>query len=423
MATTRPSESSGGQQSDLREAAIDVLRKLVDGGFVAYFAGGCVRDRLMGLEPEDYDIATDARPEQVKSIFPKVQTVGESFGVMLVRAKRHTIQVATFRTEGVYSDGRRPDEVTFSDAEHDASRRDFTINGLFEDPINNLIIDHVGGQSDLEARVVRAIGDPFARIREDRLRMLRAVRFMARFGFSLDPDTADAIRASAGELKGVSRERVGEELRRMLSDSNRAVAAWELQYHGLDSAVLLESNRNVAPTRLGRLPDDVPYSTALAGWMIDRHGVQNDEMDDIAERWANALMLSNEERGAMCRTLDFYQTLLSGWASLGVAMQKRLAAKPDFNQAVLLLQATDRQMFVDVRRRVIDLSQTGLAPAPLIDGSDLIAIGMMPGPVFSRVLEAVYDAQLEGSVADKASAMALAKAVAQTPPSAGTEAF
>ena len=414
MAASQANESSDDRQSGLRDAAIGVLRALADAGHTAYFAGGCVRDRLMGLEPTDYDIATDARPEQVKEIFPKVQTVGESFGVMLVRARRHTIQVATFRTEGVYSDGRRPDGVTFTTAEHDASRRDFTINGLFEDPLKNEVIDFVGGKADLEARIVRAIGDPFARIHEDRLRMLRAIRFMAKFGFSLDPDTADAIRACAKELKGVSRERVGEEVRRMLTDANRAVAAWELQYHGLDSAVLLEENRNVAPTRLGRLPDEAPYSTALAAWLLDRYGQNDEHLEETADRWADGLVLSNEERGGMKRAMELFNTLMTNWPSLGVAMQKRLAAKPEFTQAVHLLQATDRQIFVDVRRRVIDLSQTGLAPTPLIDGSDLIAMGMRPGPLFSRILESVYDAQLEGSIIDKKAALALARAVATT---------
>jgi poly(A) polymerase len=158
----------------------------------------------------------------------------------------------------------------------------------------------------------------------------------------------------------------------------------------------------------------------LAAWLLDRHGEDPDQVEVAADRWAESLMLSNDERGGMRRALDLYDTLVNGWQSLGVAMQKRLAAKPDFTQAVHLLQATDRQAFVDVRRRVIELSQTGLAPEPLIDGADLIAMGMRPGPLFSRVLEAVYDAQLEGSVLEKSAALALAKAVAATPPTSGT---
>src|SRR5687767_11901220 len=201
MANHSDHNAGQGDLSQLRDAAVHVLQKLVDSGHVAYFAGGCVRDRLMGLEPTDYDIATSARPEQVAVIFPHVQTVGESFGVMLVRIqKRHVIQVATFRTEGSYSDGRRPDSVEFSDAQHDAVRRDFAINGLFENPLTGEIIDYVGGRADIDAKLIRAIGDPFARIREDRLRMLRAIRFAARFRFDIESETADAIRASAAEL-------------------------------------------------------------------------------------------------------------------------------------------------------------------------------------------------------------------------------
>jgi tRNA nucleotidyltransferase/poly(A) polymerase len=398
----------------LRDAAISVLKSLFDAGHEAYFAGGCVRDRLMGLEPTDYDIATSATPAKVKAIFPRVQTVGESFGVMLVRKASHVIQVATFRTEGVYSDNRRPDEVQFSNAEHDAQRRDFTINGLFEDPLTGRIIDYVGGQSDIEAKIIRAIGEPAARIAEDRLRMLRGIRFMARFGFSLDPDTSDAIRRCGDELKGVSRERIGDEVRRMFADGNRAVAAWELQYHGLDSAVLLEAGQNVAPTRLGRLPDEVPLSTSLAAWLLDRHSQHSDDWLSIASRWSAALVLSNDESSGLEKCLASYQILIGEWERLGVALQKRSAAKPEFNQAVQILQATDRQLFVDVRRRVIDLSQTELAPKPLIDGDDLVSLGLQPGRLFGRILDAVYDAQLEGAVLEKSAALAMAKAVAAT---------
>ncbi|MCI0631364.1 MAG: CCA tRNA nucleotidyltransferase [Phycisphaerales bacterium] len=410
-------------QMTVRQAAVDVVRALSEAGHVAYFAGGCVRDRLMGHEPADYDVATDARPEQVAEVFRRAIEVGESFGVMLVPINGHKIQVATFRVDGVYSDSRHPDSVTFSDAQHDAARRDFTINGLFEDPLagpsgSGRLIDYVGGQADLEARIIRAIGDPHARLREDRLRMLRAVRFAARFSFAIEAETADAIRSGAGELIGISRERVGEEIKRMLADPNRAVAAWEMQYLGLDAAVLMEPNQKVAPTRLGRLPDHASYSTALAAWLLDRNDdvARWDDLRDTAERWADALMLSNDERGAFFGCLDVYFTLVGGWARLGVAQQKRLAASPEFENGLLLLQATDRQLFVDVRRRVIDLSQSGLSPAPLIDGNDLINLGMKPGPIFSWVLRAVYDAQLEGSIQTKDEAVRLARSVSLTPP-------
>ncbi|MHC4949041.1 MAG: CCA tRNA nucleotidyltransferase [Planctomycetota bacterium] len=398
-----------------REAALRVVERLVEAGHEAYFAGGCVRDRLMGLVPDDYDVATDARPEQVQALFRRAHHVGESFGVTLVRSERRMIEVATFRTDGVYSDGRHPDSVEFSDARHDAARRDFTINGLFEDPIAERIIDYVGGQIDIRDRRLRAIGDPRARLREDRLRMLRAVRFAARFDLAIDPETADAIRAGAAELTGVSRERVGHEMRKMLDHRNRAVAAWELQYLGLDAPVLGEPHQTVAPLRVGRLPDSASFTVALAAWLLDRHdGVAPDEADAIARRWADGLVLSNEQRRAVREALAVSLALAGPWPSLGVARQKRLAAGPHFRDALMLLQAADRARFVDVRRQVETLEQSGLTPPPLITGEDLIGAGLDPGPSFKQILDAVYDAQLEGWLEDRDGAVDLALTIART---------
>ncbi len=406
---------------DLREAAVSVVRTLVEAGHVAYFAGGCVRDRLLGIAPADYDVATSARPDDVRTVFRRVREVGQAFGVMLVRSRGHEIQVATFRTDGVYSDGRHPDSITFTDAQHDASRRDFTINGLFEDPLNDNIIDFVGGRADLEKRVLRAIGDPEARLREDRLRMLRAVRFASKFSLAIEPETAEAIRMGAGELKGVSRERIGQELRRMLSDANRAVAAWELQYLALDVPVLHEQSRLSAPTRVGRLPDEVTYPVALAAWLLDRHEFSALEshrgpadLQEVAQRWSDRLLLSNDESEAFRTALEVYRTLGGEWGHMGVALQKRLASSSGFEGGLTLLQATDRQAFVDVRRRVLHLAETGLAPDSLIDGNDLISLGLRPGPAFSRVLNGVYDAQLEGLLVTREEALQLARVIAST---------
>ncbi|MHC4414397.1 MAG: CCA tRNA nucleotidyltransferase [Planctomycetota bacterium] len=402
------------RRPDLRAAAVEVVRILSDAGHAAYFAGGCVRDRLLGHEPADYDVATGARPDAVGGLFRRSQHVGESFGVMLVSLMNHNIQVATFRTEGAYSDGRHPDTVAFSDARHDAQRRDFTINGLFEDPLRDEIIDFVGGQADLKARLVRAIGDPGARLREDRLRMLRAVRFAARFDFAIEAETAEAIRAGADELKGVSRERIGQEVKRMLAHRNRAAAARVLQELGLDRIVLNESNRGAAPKRLDRLPDDVPYPTYLGAWLLDRHEGTEADLAGRAGRWSAALLLSNAEQAALLKCLNIYETLCGPWSGLGVARQKRLAARSEFCQALRLLRATDEQAYGDIRRRAETLAETGLRPDPLIDGDDLIGLGLAPGPAFKRVLDAVYDAQLEGALSDKPAALALAKAIART---------
>jgi tRNA nucleotidyltransferase/poly(A) polymerase len=416
MGMSEAGDESGrsGHRVDLRTAAVHVVRTLIDAGHEAYFAGGCVRDRLMGGEPTDYDIATDARPEAVSTLYRRAQRVGEAFGVMLVKHHGHPIQIATFRTEGVYSDGRHPDSVSFSDAEHDARRRDFTINGLFEDPLADKVIDYVGGRADLAAGVIRAIGDPEARLREDALRMLRAVRFAARFEFAIEGGTGEAIRAAAGDLRGVSRERIGQELKWMLSHPNRAVAARELQSLGLDGAVLQEPCVTAAPRRLECLPADAPYPTALAAWLLDR----TDEAPDLIEqarRWARSLLLSNADRDALCRNLEIHRTLTGPWPQLGVAGQKRLAARPEFEQALAVLKAGDNEAFVDVRRQVEALARTQIAPPPLISGEDLIGLGLIPGPLFKQVLESVYDAQLEGSLGDKAEALRLARAIAEAP--------
>jgi poly(A) polymerase len=397
----------------LRNAATAIVRDLAEAGFEAYFAGGCVRDRLMGHEPEDYDIATSARPEQVRQVFPRAHAVGEHFGVMLVRQKEFTIEVATFRTDGRYSDYRRPDEVEFTDAKHDAMRRDFTINGLFEDPIDDRIIDFVGGQRDLEARIIRAIGDPEARLREDRLRMLRAVRFAARFAFAIEGATADAIRTGAGELEGISRERIGIEVRKMLTDDNRAVAAWEMQYLGLDRIVLREESCMNAPTRLGRLAENANYWTTLAAWMLDRDESDRHEIAEAVARWAESLMLSNIEHAGLKRAMEVFGVLGDGWDRLGIAQQKRLASSRGFLDGLALVQASDRDAFIAIKRRVAELSETELSPVPLVTGEDLIEQGMQPGPNFRIILDAVYDAQLEGTVSTREGAMKLAKAIAR----------
>src|SRR3954470_14577492 len=209
-----------------REFALDVSRKLREAGFDALWAGGCVRDELLGLTPKDYDVATSATPDQIRDLFGHRRTlaIGASFGVITVLGPRDAgqIEVATFRTDAAYSDGRHPDSVTFTTAEHDAERRDFTINGLFFDPLAEKVVDYVGGQQDLKAHILRAIGNPRLRLSEDKLRMLRAVRFAATFNFSIESDTLLAIQEMAPQINTVSAERVGSEIRRMLVDSNRA---------------------------------------------------------------------------------------------------------------------------------------------------------------------------------------------------------
>lgn len=392
-----------------RNGAISILRKLREAGHETYFAGGCVRDRLLSGSPVEYDIATNATPEDIKKVFPKARSVGEAFGVMLVRRNDVMYDVATFRSDGPYSDHRHPDSVQFSDAKHDAQRRDFTINGMFEDPIQEMIIDYVDGQADIEARLIRAIGDPQARIEEDHLRMLRAVRFAARFSFAIESDTAEAIREKSHQLIGVSKERIGEEIKKMLLDERRGVAAWKLQYLGLDRFIFDEPSCMNAPTRLGKLFSVVSYATALAAWLIDRNSNQCD-VQFIASKWRDQLLLSNKVFEELKQTLSIHKKLFN-WDQLGTAAQKRIAASPACDAAMTILQAEDSSLFVHIRKAIIEHEKTGIAPERFINGHDLLDAGLRASPKLGVVLEAVYDAQLEGAVSGRDDALQLAKTI------------
>jgi poly(A) polymerase len=245
-----------------REFATSVVRVLRDAGYQALWAGGCVRDELLGLVPKDYDVATDACPDQVRHLFRHTVAVGAAFGVINVRSPRSLgsfeIEVATFRSDVSYSDGRHPDEVVFSSPREDAQRRDFTINGMFFDPLEDRLIDYVGGRADLEAKILRAIGDPVQRFTEDKLRMLRAARLATRFDLAIEPATAAAVRAMAGQVTVVSAERIAEELRKMLVDPRRARGVALLDQLGLAAVILPE----LVPMK--GLPQGPPPSDAAA---------------------------------------------------------------------------------------------------------------------------------------------------------------
>ena len=418
-----------------REDALTVVRALRDAGHVAYFAGGCVRDLLLGLQPKDYDVATDAVPEKVRSLFRNTQAVGQAFGVILVRLGRSQIEVATFRSDGEYLDGRRPAEVRFANAEADAQRRDFTINGLFLDPIENRVLDFVGGQKDIQLGVLRAIGDANARFEEDHLRMLRAVRFASRFGFQIDPITVSAIRAHAPKLVHISPERIGEELKMMLTPTTRGVAWLHLRDLDLLPIVL----RFVAPPRarvdskMGDLfplvapAESIGFGLALAGLTLGfRIATAGQAAWDELLAAANiramvqacrkGLKISNDESEAMARALDVSHLLQQSVPT--VAMMKRFLARPTSPDARRLL---DAMYIVDpnllripwLREQFAVLEKTDCAPVPLVTGDDLTAAGLSPGPLFKRVLDVIYDAQLEGRVATKPLAMEMALSLAR----------
>lgn len=436
-------------------AAVGIVRTLREAGHVAYLAGGCVRDTLLGGQPKDYDVATDAPPEKVQAIFPGGRAVGEAFGVILVKTGRgHHFrgevvftEVATFREEWGYTDGRRPGGVRFTDAQRDAQRRDFTINGLFADPVGGeedppmegdlpagaggrwgmaqtrpveglgVVIDYVGGLADLEAGVVRAIGDADARFAEDYLRMLRAPRFAARLGFELESKTAAAIRPLAKYLGQISRERIGAEVLAMMAHPTRATAARLIQQLHLDAPTLNEDHTAPELPTLGALPADAPAPVALAAWMLDRHAAQRtpdaaaafieQHGKRIVSRWRGALCLSNEARDALARTLRLVAAA-SRFDTLGIAGRKRLLADPGWAGAAVLLGAIDAaaaQRLAEATRSLAG-DGVGLRPPALLTGDDLIAMGLEPGPRFKRLLDGVYDAQLEGAVRDRDAAVA-----------------
>jgi len=414
------------QPSD-RNDALEVLLRLRQAGHVAYFAGGCVRDLLLGLPAKDFDVATDAPPERVRELFRNTQAVGAAFGVILVRNHGSQIEVATFRTDGDYSDGRRPDSVRFATAEEDAQRRDFTINGLFLDPVENKVIDYVGGQADLKAKVIRAIGDPAARFREDHLRLLRAVRFAARMEFAIEPSTAEAIRQSAVSLPRVSPERIADELRRILTPPSRMAAwdllgdlsLWQVIFRGLPGDNKTTVFEVLAPG------ESISFALALAAAMLNIQAAPGDQISVLsreeitkATRLARTLFkISNDE-------FDDLSAILHGVAGLleqrwTLAQRMRFMARPTSDDTRKLLAAIARAGFHQAEVAAIEnllrpLEAVDCAPPPFVTGDDLTAAGLSPGPLFKRVLEQVYDAQLEGRVTDKPSAMAMALGLAKT---------
>lgn len=418
--------------SPARGVAVQIVRTLREAGHEAYFAGGCVRDELLDLEPTDYDVATDATPDRVRGLFDRTHEVGAAFGVVLVAMRGVSIEVATFRSDGPYADRRRPDSVHFSDARADAERRDFTVNALFLDPLavgtgeeperiprdrgdlRRAVIDHVGGLADLDRRVIRAVGEPERRLGEDHLRALRAVRLAARLGFEIDPGTSAAIRRHAIDLEGVSRERIGDEIRRMMDHATRSRAVDLLCEHGLDRPVLREGESLRGSTVLERLGANADLASCLAAWALDR-GLEpeanGEAARDLVRRWRSALCLSNAERDRLLELLRILGAIHPDgtWSGLGVAAQKRLAAREAFADAVDVLGAWAPESDRVVRDRVRHLEQTpsGLSPEPLVTGEDLLAAGLEAGPRFAALLERVYDAQLEDRIRTRDQAMEL----------------
>ncbi|MGQ0633892.1 MAG: CCA tRNA nucleotidyltransferase [Planctomycetaceae bacterium] len=412
-----------------RDFAVDVVRRLQQAGFTALWAGGCVRDLLLGHPPDDYDVATTATPEQVEQVFGKRKTlaIGASFGVILVRGPKRLgagdVEVATFRTEGPYLDGRRPEHVAFATPEEDARRRDFTINGMFLDPLTDNLHDYVEGRKDLDRRVVRAIGDPRARFAEDKLRMLRAVRITARFDFELDPATAAAIREMAPELPVVSGERIAQELKKMLVHSRRARAVRLADELNLLAVVLPELEpvlRTAGPTWLRTLEmlerlEQPRFELALAALLFALTANQPipaiaATVSDICRR----LRLSNKEREDTLWLLTHVDAV-RGASHWPLPKLKRFLAEPLIGELLVLARLAalcggEELADTDFCERYLEQTpEAEINPAPLISGDDLIALGLAPGATFRDLLERVRDAQLEGTVATREEAIALVK--------------
>ncbi len=386
------------------DSAIAIVGELRRHGHEAYLVGGCVRDMVMGIEPADYDIATSALPEQITKIFPRTESIGAQFGVVLVIYKGRAFEVATFRSDEAYVDGRRPTGVVFTDAKQDVLRRDFTINGLLYDPFEERVIDYVNGQADIQAKLVRAIGDPRARFEEDKLRILRAVRFGARLGYTIEPATWEAVRAMAPKIHQVSSERIREELSRILTEGQAARGIEMLEESGLRNEILPELQltdhleRCLEMLRPGIEPD--------FGMAVLLHYTPIAQTQSIVER----LKFSRAEMHHIVALLEnlpkFHQVRQMSTSSL-----KRFFRLVRFDDHLELARihaaaaGEDVEDYNYVLRKRQEWTDEDIAPKPLISGEDLIAIGFPPGPVFKEILTRVEDEQLEGRLTDSAGAL------------------
>ena len=393
-----------------RQAAIQIVRRLQDHGFQALLAGGCVRDMLLGRKPKDYDVATNARPKDVMRLFSHTLSIGAKFGVVIVLMQHGQVEVATFRTEAGYRDGRHPDEVTFTDAAEDASRRDFTINGMFYDPLAERVIDYVSGQTDLNKRVIRTVGDPEERLAEDYLRMLRAIRFSTRLGFVIEPATFAAVCRNAERITRISGERIAAELEAILVDPNRQTGASMLFDSGLADAIFpgLPGDRcRRVVAILERLRRRVDFPLALTAFFA---GCQA----DAALTKCRILKLSRSRMKHLGFLLTHRGTLLDD--GMPLAPLKKLLAKPYFWDLYELERATQKAdddkpalaSLARLRRRVRTLRGVDVKPTPLLSGHDLIRLGATPGPVLGQLAEELYIAQLEGQLHTKEQAAAWA---------------
>jgi poly(A) polymerase len=428
-----------------RDAAVDVARLLAAAGHRALFAGGCVRDRLLGGEPDDYDVATSATPAEVTALFPQANLVGAHFGVVIVKHGGHHVEVATFRTDGSYGDGRRPDRVDFSTPEEDAKRRDFTINGLFEDPANGEVIDYVGGLEDLKARRLRAIGDAEARFREDALRLMRAVRFATRLGFEIEPSTRDALASCAGLLGKIAVERIRDEFSRILTGPDRRRGVELLVDTGLMHHIVQEVYDLIGCEQppefhpegdvythtmimLELLDPDAPIDLCLAVLLHDiaKPPTRTVDQDTGRPRFNGHDKLGAEMAGKILRRLRYPNEVIDHVVfmvarhmtfmhvqQMRVAKVRRFMGAPTFSKEMELHRVdcassnglTDNYEFLLGKER--QFANEPIMPPPLVTGRDLVERGLKPGPRFREILENIQTEQLEGRLGDREAALVI----------------
>jgi poly(A) polymerase len=424
-----------------REKAISIVRRLKQEGYEAYLAGGCVRDMLLKKLPQDYDIATNAKPEDIRRVFPKTIPVGEQFGVILVLVDDEAFEVASFRHDGPYLDGRRPSQVRYGSLEEDVFRRDFTINGMVYDPVEDRVIDLVEGQKDLKRRSIRAIGNAHQRFKEDRLRMIRAVRFAAGLKFDIEPSTFDAIKQLAATITQISWERIGEEVTRILTEGGARRGFELLDETGL-LAVLLPEVAVMKGT--GQSPDyhpegdvfahtllllshlDAPSETLAYGCLLhdvakpvclrqeaDRitfygHTEKGAEMaEEILKRLKRARAVSERVSYLVRNHLRHVQA-----PQMRLSTLKRFLREEGIEELLELARIDalssngDLQYYRFCKERLGELREEEIRPAPLVRGDDLIALGLTPGPIFADILRQVEDAQLGGEFTSREQALA-----------------
>jgi len=429
---------------DSEALARQVIAKLRGVGHQAFLVGGCVRDLLLGVKPKDFDIATDARPDRIMDLFPRSGRVGAHFGVVLVRDVFDQVEVATFRSDHDYLDGRHPEQVRFeSDPREDVLRRDFTINGLMMDPDTGNVLDFVDGRGDLARGVIRAIGDPNARFREDHLRLLRAVRFAARFGFEIDPATFDAMQRAHALILNMAMERVREELVRILTEGG-ARRGFELldasgmlsvllpevsamkgveqppEYHPegdvwQHTLLLLEQLRQPTPTlALGALLHDVGKPNTFRVAERIRFDGHVEEGVRLARSILTRLRFSREEIEQVEALIDNHMRF-KDVGRMKESTLKRFLRLPEFEEHLELhrldAMSSNRRLenYEIAKSKFGEYTAEHLQPAPLLTGADLIGMGYVPGPQFSRILAVLEDAQLEGRIRSQEEAMELVR--------------